>query len=264
MIVVPCYEEEHRLQPPQLLILADAPGVRILFVDDGSRDRTPEILDALAGEHPAVISVLHLGRNRGKAEAVRSGLRAALDDGATFVAYYDADLSTPPDEMLRLVSILRDRQDLEVVLGARVSLLGRDVRRSAARHYLGRIFASIASLVLGLRVYDTQCGAKVFRDSPALRRATALPFGSRWAFDVELIGRLIAAGPGLEPVRAEQLLEVPLRRWEDLGGSKLGVRDMLASGLALARVRGQIRQAVRAPRPFGGDATAGAPLVERP
>ena len=59
-----------------------------------------------------------------------------------------------------------------------------------ARHYVGRLFATASSLILDMTVYDTQCGAKVLRAGPALRAALATPFHSRWAFDVELLGRL--------------------------------------------------------------------------
>jgi dolichyl-phosphate beta-glucosyltransferase len=248
VIVVPCYQEERRLQPSRLLKLLDAESVSLLLVDDGSRDATPMMLRSLA-EVDDRVAVLRLPHNRGKAEAVRVGLQAALEDGAAVVAYCDADLSTPPEEMLRLVGLLRNRPDLSVVLGARVSLLGRDIRRSLTRHYLGRIFASCASIVLRLRVYDTQCGAKVLRDTPALRRALAHPFGSRWAFDVELIGRLLAGARSVPPIAPGELLEVPLLRWEDPGGSKLSVIGMACSALSLLRIRSRVRKAMSAPVP---------------
>ena len=92
--------------------------------------------------------------------------------------------------MARLVDTLADDEHLQVVIGSRVGLLGHDIDRSLRRHYLGRIFATVSSAVLDLPVYDTQCGAKAFRVTPALRAALADPFTSRWAFDVELLGRL--------------------------------------------------------------------------
>ena len=75
-------------------------------------------------------------------------------------------------------------------------MMGTDIRRSAVRHYTGRLFATAGSLVLGVPVYDTQCGAKAFRVTDALRAALAEPFVSRWAFDVEVLGRLLRSTDG--------------------------------------------------------------------
>ena len=83
----------------------------------------------------------------------------------------------------------------DVILASRVSLLGRRIVRSTRRHYLGRIFATLASRILRVAVYDTQCGAKLFRCAPALAAALRDPFLSRWVFDVELLGRLLTGAP---------------------------------------------------------------------
>jgi glycosyltransferase involved in cell wall biosynthesis len=232
-VVVPCYNEGARLDDEAFLSL----GLRLLFVDDGSRDDTAERLRALEARAPDRVAVLSLEKNGGKAEAVRRGMLEAIARGADIVGYVDADLSTPVDELRRLVDILERRRDVSVLLAARVSLLGSDIQRRAMRHYLGRVFASMASMLLRLRVYDTQCGAKLFRRTPALDAALAEPFLSRWAFDVELLGRLVighgARAPGL-PVEA--FLEVPLQRWQDVPGSKLRVRGMAQTLLELAKV----------------------------
>jgi hypothetical protein len=117
-----------------------------------------------------------------------------------------------------------------------VALLGHRIRRSATRHYLGRVYATASSLILGLQVYDTQCGAKVFRATPALRAALQDPFRSRWAFDVELLARLTRGTGTVPPVAAEALLEVPLEQWADVGGSKMGPREAITAVVDLARI----------------------------
>ena len=236
-LVVPCYNEAARLDGPALVGLVDAhAALRLLLVDDGSTDRTAERLRTVAAERPARIDVLVLPANGGKAEAVRQGLRHALAGGADVVGYFDADLSTPPPEILRLVQTI-EASGVAVVMGARVALLGRDIRRHAARHYLGRIFATTASMMLGVRVYDTQCGAKLFRRTAALAAALERPFRSRWAFDVELLGRLLSAG-----LPIGTFVEVPLMTWRDVPGSKLNVArmgrafcDLLLIGIAHRR-----------------------------
>ena len=229
VVVVPCFNEELRLDGPAILPLVDD-DTSVLFVDDGSTDGTLRVLEGLRALEPRV-SVLALANNSGKAEAVRQGLLRAIADGALVVGYLDADLSTPVSEMQRLLRVVDDRADIDVVLGSRVALLGREVERSPARHYLGRVFATVASATLGLRVYDTQCGAKVFRAGGALRSALVNPFTSRWAFDVELLSRL------LEHLPQESFFELPLNRWRDVAGSKLTAAAMVKAGadvLALA------------------------------
>lgn len=234
-IVVPCYNEAARLDPPGFAPLLARAGLTLIFVNDGSTDDTATALDAMAASHDRV-RVLHLAQNSGKAEAVRRGLNAALDDGAAIVGYLDADLATPAEEMVRLLDIL-DETGADSVIGARVALLGRDIQRKASRHYLGRIFATGASLVLGVGIYDTQCGAKLFRRSPALELALAEPFCSRWAFDVELLGRLLGQN-GVAP----RIVEVPLRAWRDVAGSTLKLPQMVRAGLEVGRIGLELRR----------------------
>jgi glycosyltransferase involved in cell wall biosynthesis len=253
-IVVPCYDEEERLDVAALLELAAAVPARIIAVDDGSTDATGALLAAAARAHPEKLAVVTMPANGGKGEAVRAGMRAGLERGASIVGYYDADLATPPAEMARLVAELRADPDRAVVLGSRVGLLGHRIDRSLWRHYLGRVFATVSSAVLGLAVYDTQCGAKVFRDGPALRVALAEPFGSRWAFDVELLGRLLAAGAD-----AGSFVEVPLREWRDVAGSKLGPSAALAAALDLATVARTLRR--RGRQPTGSTGASNNPTV---
>jgi dolichyl-phosphate beta-glucosyltransferase len=247
-LVVPCYNEEARLDDAAMLSFVDAPaGAGLLFVDDGSGDGTAARLRALAAARPGSIDVLALPRNGGKAAAVREGLLHALAGGAELVGYFDADLSTPVPELLRLLAVAEAR-GASAVMGARVALLGSDIRRSAARHYLGRVFASLASLLLRARVYDTQCGAKIFRRSPALAAALASPFRSRWAFDVELLGRLLVGAPGVAPVPPAAFVEVPLAVWRDVPGSKLRPAAMAGALKDLAFIGGDLAARRRAAR----------------
>ena len=211
-IVVPCFDEELRLDVDELVRLGDR--VHLHLVDDGSRDGTVGVLNAIAARSPNA-RVHVLSKNAGKAEAVRKGLLAALADGADVVGFLDADLSTGVDAMLALVDESA-RTDVDVVLGSRVLMLGRAIARSPSRHYLGRVFATAASLALGLPVYDTQCGAKLFRRTPALVHAVSTPFHARWAFDVELLSRLLRAG-----LDVNRVVEVPLQAWRDVKGSKV-------------------------------------------
>jgi dolichyl-phosphate beta-glucosyltransferase len=168
---------------------------------------------------------------------VRRGLLHALaaTPAPGIVGYADADLATPPSELRRLVALFR-HTEAQVLLGSRVALLGREVSRNPLRHYLGRVFATVASLALRTDVYDTQCGAKLFRVTPALAAALAEPFSSRWVFDVELLGRLLVGSGDAAPVPASAFLEEPLLAWRDVSGSKLEASHMLVAVADLARI----------------------------
>lgn len=232
ILVIPCYNEAERLSEERVLELLHDLRVEVLLVDDGSTDATAALLQRIASHAGGRVRYLALTENRGKAEAVRAGMLDALARGADIVGYADADFATPPEEILHLYDEL-ESSGARVALGARIARLGANIDRKASRHYLGRVFATGASVILGLAVYDTQCGAKLFRDTPALRRALAEPFSSRWAFDVELIGRLCSGGPDAPPIRPEEMIEVPLRTWVDVPGSKLSLRGALRAGVDL-------------------------------
>jgi len=229
--VIPCFNEAARLDLAAFgAFLEASESTSLLFVDDGSTDRTYELLDRFASRHPMRTRALRLSSNRGKAEAVRAGLRAASADGARFVGFADADLATPPRELDRL-RIELVTKDADAVIGSRVRLHGSSIDRSPARHYLGRIFATAASAVLRAPIYDTQCGAKLFRAGPTLDRVTAEAFTSRWIFDVELIGRLlIDGGPSFA------LIEVPLATWKDVAGSRVKPTDFMHAAFELVRM----------------------------
>ena len=245
VVVIPCYNEERRLDLERMAALAESDRLRLLFVDDGSTDGTGSVLERLQVRAPQV-AVLTIAQNVGKAEAIRRGLVQATDSGALMVGYYDADLATPPSELMRLVELLEGRSDLEFVTAARVRLLGRRIERHSSRHYLGRIFATAASLILRIPVYDTQCGAKVFRTSPVVREAIASPFRSTWVFDVELIGRLLRGSETAEPLPLSSFEEMPLREWRDIPGSRLGFLQMARAAIDLAVVGLRLRR--RGPR----------------
>jgi dolichyl-phosphate beta-glucosyltransferase len=125
-----------------------------------------------------------------------------------------------------------------MVLGARVQLMGRRIVRSRLRHYLGRVFATVASETLGLAVYDTQCGAKLFRVGPVVRELFAEPFVGGWIFDVEILARRIAAGrTRVLPAAEDAIYELPLDTWVDVAGSKVSPFDFARAILAIWRIR---------------------------
>ena len=238
VLVVPCYNEAARLDPAAFLHLVSThPGVRLVMVDDGSVDGTWELLTSMREAAPGAVNAIRWSPNRGKAEAVRAGIAAAIAENPAIVGFFDADLSTPLRAVDDFLVLLGTRPDVEFVLGSRVLLMGRDVKRKAVRHYLGRVFATAVSLALDLPVYDTQCGAKMLRVNPATATLFATPFRSRWIFDVELIARYLRlpVAPG-DVSRRDRLYELVLPAWHDKPGSKLRWYDFVQAMVDVAHI----------------------------
>ena len=240
--VIPCYNEEARLDHQQISLLLDEPRMNLLFVDDGSTDQTGKVIKNLAQRYPNRIEFLLLKINVGKAEAVRVGMLQAIKSGAPFVGYVDADFATPARDVLRISTELIEQTNIRVILGCRVQRLGSEIHRSISRHYLGRIFATWSSIILRMGVYDTQCGAKFFAASDLLRESLMQPFLSRWAFDVELIARLKYGVDGQPGYGKEKFLELPLNYWEDKSGSKLKMADKIKVVIEMMRITAYIWQ----------------------
>lgn len=235
-LVVPCHDEARRLDVGAYRLHLDQnPGLLLIFVDDGSTDATGAILEDLARHFPGQVRVIRLEENRGKGEAVRRGMRAALDTGRRFVGYWDADLATPLAAVRLLGADLEAHPEALLVMGARVRLLGHHIERRRTRHVLGRAFATVAAHTLDLPVYDTQCGAKLFRVGDATREVFQEPFLTRWLFDIEILARL-RRDHGLGDLR-RRIREVPLPEWTDIGPSKVRPLDFVAAWRDLRRIR---------------------------
>ncbi len=245
-IVLPAYNEEARLGPALDELFGylrrhgergrdGAPGaarlpddVRVLVVDDGSADRTADLVrarpeTALTTVAGAPLLALLAVPHGGKGAAVKAGMLTAETDLAIFA---DADMATPPDQLPLLVEALRDH---DIALGSRIQPDGSDMRRTqpGLRRHLGQAFHALASIWTVGHVQDTQCGFKGFtreaaRDLFAQQRITSI------VFDVELIY--------LARRRGYRMAVVPVV-WSDKHGSRLhpGLRLGLRVGWDLFR-----------------------------
>lgn len=233
-IVVPCYNEERRLNPFAFLAFIRAqPRCQLLLVNDGSSDSTREVIRDMCRLGGKGVRLLDLPQNSGKAEAVRQGMLCAFSEGVDYVGYWDADLATPLSAIPEFIRVLDRHPQTQVVLGSRLPLLGHRIHRNPRRGQLGRLFAVVASCTLGVPIHDTQCGAKLFRATEKLYAALRAPFLARWIFDVELLARLLRlSGDHFQAT----LYEFPLEQWADVKGSKLKPADFLKAPGELVRI----------------------------
>jgi dolichyl-phosphate beta-glucosyltransferase len=186
-IVIPAYNEGSRLGATLEKVLAyvRAQGwnteVEVIVVNDGSRDNTADLVREFAAQDPVLRLVENPG-NRGKGYAVRNGM---LNARGEVVVFSDADLSSPIEEMPKLLAAIAAGAD--IAIGSRwLRAELQTQRQSPIRQLFGRIFNLLNRIILGLRFKDTQCGFKAFT-----RRAaqTILPLQriERWGFDPEIL-----------------------------------------------------------------------------
>ncbi len=210
-LVIPCYNEEKRLSPAKFAEFAKS--LAFVFVNDGSSDSTSSVLAEMKKTCPGSFHVLNLEKNQGKAEAVRRGMLFAAGEPALscieWIGFWDADLSTPLSEAPPMLDFASS-SSAAAVFGSRIMRPGAKINRSFFRHMAGRLFAFLARLKLNAGVYDSQCGAKIFRRRH-IQAAFSRPFQSRWIFDLEIILRL----------DGRVIAEYPLSEWNEISGSKL-------------------------------------------
>jgi dolichyl-phosphate beta-glucosyltransferase len=243
IIVIPCYNEEKRFPLAQFTAFAaQHPGIGFLLVNDGSKDRTIEVLRQARAGREEQVDVLDQKVNGGKGEAVRAGMMAALEqESCLYAGFWDADFATPLEAIQDLVAVLDNRPEIAMVFGARVKLLGRLVERRPVRHYLGRVFATVVSTLLRLPIYDTQCGAKLFRAGPETVAIFTERFSSRWVFDVEILARFIRRRGYQIPSVAAAIYEYPLEEWRDVSGSQVKPSDFLRAFFDVLRIHYRYR-----------------------
>jgi glycosyltransferase involved in cell wall biosynthesis len=233
-IVVPVLEEEESLPilVERLIKASDGLDLRqIVLVDDGSRDRSWEVMQGLARAHP-VVTAIRLRRNFGKSTALNVGIAAAT--GAIIVTM-DADLQDDPDELPQFIALIEEGWD--VVSG------WKKVRHDPPSKTIpSRLFNAATAWLTGIPLHDFNCGFKAYR---------------RQVFDhVELYGELHRYVPVLASSLGFRIGEVVVRHHpRRFGRTKFGLRRFLHGFVDLLAVLAVTRFARRPGHLFGGIGT---------
>jgi dolichyl-phosphate beta-glucosyltransferase len=227
-IIIPAYNEAGRLGRTLERVLGYVSAQRwdaeVIVVNDGSRDRTPDLVREFAQSHP-LLRLLENPGNRGKGYSVRNGM---LHASGELLLFSDADLSSPIEEAQKLIAPL-ESGTADIAIGSRwLRPELQTQRQSLLRQFYGRLFNLLLRVLLGLNFKDTQCGFKAFTRQ-AVRKIFPLQQIERWGFDPELL--YLARQAGLKVV------EIPVS-WAHTGGTRISpLRDGLRMFAEAVKVR---------------------------
>jgi dolichyl-phosphate beta-glucosyltransferase len=237
-LVIPSYNDSERLRGflPELCLTVRDSGlrIRIQVVDDGSEPkvalRTNELVEKCREEFPNVLSMLKLETNLGKGGGIYCGWEGAVED---WLAFVDADGAVSAKDVVSLCEFAILNSNYDGVLGSRVKMMGRDIDRTFKRHLMGRMYSTLANLLTGISIYDSQCGFKIFKRGAYEAVKDGLRT-TRFGFDMELIALMVK--------RNFKLIEMPLRQWSDVPGAKVRLlRDSVDMFISLIKLRWRIK-----------------------
>ncbi|MFH0875144.1 MAG: dolichyl-phosphate beta-glucosyltransferase [archaeon] len=223
-IIVPMYNEEKRFNSfiPKLsnFLSKNLKDYELIFVNDGSKDRTLEILKRLECKNKVIVTYQV---NHGKGYAVKKGILSAKGD---YILFIDADGSIPTQEIPRMFEKLKN---YDVVIGDREQARSV-VKRSFTRKITSFLFNNYSRLLFDTNVIDHLCGFKGFRRKVALSLFKNLK-SNRWIFDVEILCKIKKEG--------YSLYRLPIN-WIHKGDSKMKFLDPLKIFFDLINLRMKI------------------------
>ena len=214
-MIVPCFNEEKRINLDYWSKLSEIPNVHWIFVNDGSSDGTKSLLNQISNS-----SVINLERNSGKAEAIRKGILETFNKNQTEIflfGYLDADSAFEIEDIKNVIKLSFSKESTyDSYWGSRVALSGRNIARNNLRHILSRILITIFGYRLGNLPYDPQTGFKVFNFNHEQMTIFDKNFQTKWFVDLEILLRFNAVSG-----KDMKIWEEPVNTWRDIEGSKI-------------------------------------------
>ena len=236
-MIVPCFNEEKRINLDYWNKLSEIPNVHWIFVNDGSSDGTKSLLNQIINS-----SVINLERNAGKAEAIRKGISDTFDKNPAEifqVGYLDADSAFEIEDIKNVVMLSFSKgSTFNSYWGSRVALSGRNITRNNLRHILSRILITIFGYRMGNLPYDPQTGFKIFKFNKEQMAIFDRNFETKWFVDIEILLRFKAVNG-----KDMRIWEEPVNTWKDIEGSKIRGLELITIFRDLVKILLIIRKA---------------------
>ncbi|MDO8646844.1 MAG: glycosyltransferase family 2 protein [Candidatus Diapherotrites archaeon] len=226
-LVMPAYNEEQRIMkvmPNYYSFLKNNfSDFEFIIVCNNCSDKTPEIVEKFSRKDKRII-FMNIPRKIGKGGAVIEGFKKASKD---LIGFTDADSSTSPEQFCKLLAPIVEK-NFDAAVASRALKESIVPKKSIVRVILGRFFSVLVKVLFGLKINDTQCGAKLFRKKPLKGILSSLKI-TGWEFDVEVLWKLSKNG--------FSIAEVPIT-WSDAAGTKLNpVSDSFRMFAGLLKLR---------------------------
>ena len=218
LCIIPFYNEESRIKQSIFeKIFTNNSDIDFLLVNDGSLDKTEKILSNFKFNN---VYIKNNYKNVGKAETIRIAFLNVNINNYNYIGFLDSDLATPFDEFHKLLNIIQ-KEDKDIIFGSRVQLHGYKITRNTLRHFFSRIVITFLNIVFHLKIYDTQCGCKIFK-STIVNELFQKEFKTKWLFDIEIFIRYFKL------YKIDSALEFPLNEWNEIPGTKIKLIDYIS------------------------------------
>jgi len=225
-LIIPAFNEEMRIAGSLDRILKFLKGrpytFEIIIIDDGSKDRTVELVKSRFGQHSEVR--INQQQNLGKGKAVQQGMLLA---NGKYLFFSDADLSVPIETLSLFLSHLE--KDSDIVIGTRQKAGATiEIHQPLIREFLGKVYTKLSNWILGLRFSDFTCGFKGFRKEAAKDLFSRQQL-SNWSFDAEILY--------LAHLKGYKVSEISVH-WRNDEQTKVRLwRDIISSFFGLLQIR---------------------------
>lgn len=222
VIVIPCFNEEKRLPIEDYdLFLKKNEQIFLCIVNDGSIDKTSNVLEKLKSSFPSRIQILTLNENQGKGNAIFYGFQHVFQSKSNIkdIGYLDSDLSVSLVDYLNMLQFHRQENN-SLTYASREKLKISEMQRQWERKLVSFLAKKMISGIFRLNIYDTQCGAKIF-DIKHAKHIFYQQFESRWLFDIEIFIRI------KETQQLNTTQPYYLKSWLFQSQSKMGYWDLI-------------------------------------